>query len=61
MIIKMVLWSTLCWRVSSGQYACESGIFCHGPILDTVQRAQLFLDPKRFVDMPTKFPKDQVR
>ncbi len=43
-----------------GQHACESEIYCYGEILDTIQRAQLFLDPKRFVDMPTKLPKEKV-
>lgn len=45
---------------SGRQQACESEIFCHGSILDTIQRAELFLDPKRFVDMPTKHPKSVV-
>lgn len=43
------------------QYACESEIFCRGPLLDAIQRAQLFVDPKRFVDMPTRHPKEKVR
>lgn len=34
--------------------ACDSPIFCYGPILDKVQRSSLFKDTKQFVDMPTR-------
>ncbi|XP_047540830.1 trehalase-like isoform X1 [Vanessa atalanta] len=33
---------------------CESTIFCHGPLLDTVQMAGLYNDSKTFVDMKMK-------
>jgi hypothetical protein len=31
--------------------SCDSPIYCEGPILKTVQLAQLFDDSKTFVDM----------
>lgn len=31
--------------------SCESPVYCHGPLLDTVQSAALFKDSKSFVDM----------
>jgi alpha,alpha-trehalase len=34
--------------------SCQSPIYCNGIILQAVQRADLFADPKRFVDMPSK-------
>lgn len=33
---------------------CESLIYCHGPLLDTVQMAGLYNDSKTFVDMKIK-------
>lgn len=32
-------------------HTCDSPIYCEGPILKTVQLAQLFDDSKTFVDM----------
>ena len=40
--------------------ACNSPIYCHGPLLDAVQRSGLFGDSKRFVDMPTKKPEQTI-
>ncbi|XP_052753073.1 trehalase-like isoform X1 [Galleria mellonella] len=34
---------------------CDSLIYCHGPLLDTVQMAGLYNDSKTFVDMKIKF------
>ncbi|XP_045488241.1 trehalase isoform X1 [Pieris rapae] len=34
---------------------CDSTIYCHGPLLDTVQMAGLYNDSKTFVDMKMKF------
>ncbi|CAH0764744.1 unnamed protein product [Diatraea saccharalis] len=34
---------------------CESEIYCHGPLLDTVQMAGLYNDSKTFVDMKLKY------
>ncbi|XP_013200112.1 trehalase isoform X1 [Amyelois transitella] len=34
--------------------ACDSVIYCHGPLLDTVQMAGLYNDSKTFVDMKIK-------
>ncbi|XP_050685580.1 trehalase-like isoform X2 [Leptidea sinapis] len=34
---------------------CDSMIYCHGPLLDTVQMAGLYNDSKTFVDMKIKF------
>ncbi|KAJ2940978.1 hypothetical protein O0L34_g13104 [Tuta absoluta] len=36
--------------------ACDSLIYCHGPLLDTVQMASLYEDSKTFVDMKLKDP-----
>lgn len=36
--------------------ACDSMIYCHGPLLDTVQMAGLYNDSKTFVDMKLKMP-----
>ncbi|KAG1148244.1 hypothetical protein G6F37_003514 [Rhizopus arrhizus] len=34
-------------------HSCDSPIYCEGPILKTVQLAELYPDSKTFVDMPT--------
>ena len=39
---------------------CDSPIYCHGPIIDTIQRAGLYKDSKTFIDMPTSKPLAQV-
>jgi alpha,alpha-trehalase len=39
---------------------CSSKIYCNGELLEAVQRSGLFADSKTFVDMPTKFPEEQV-
>jgi alpha,alpha-trehalase len=40
--------------------ACQSQIYCEGPILHAVQMADIFNDSKVFVDLPLKFPPDIV-
>jgi alpha,alpha-trehalase len=40
------------------QLAESCKIFCHGPLLDAIQRAHIFTDSKDFVDMPLKFDPD---
>ena len=40
--------------------ACQSQIYCEGPILHAVQMADIFNDSKVFVDLPLKFPHDIV-
>lgn len=35
---------------------CASEIYCHGALLDTVQKAHIFEDSKHFVDMKLKHP-----
>ncbi|XP_073958964.1 trehalase [Choristoneura fumiferana] len=39
---------------SSFPPTCDSLIYCHGPLLDTVQMAGLYTDSKTFVDMKIK-------
>ncbi|KAK9719755.1 hypothetical protein K7432_004582 [Basidiobolus ranarum] len=39
---------------------CDSPIYCPGPLLDRIQKAQLYPDSKTFVDKPTSKPLDQV-
>lgn len=39
---------------------CTHPVYCTGPILDAVQRAQIFNDSKTFVDMPMKYPPSQT-
>jgi alpha,alpha-trehalase len=34
-------------------HSCDSPIYCEGPILKTVQLAELYSDSKTFVDMVT--------
>lgn len=41
-------------------YPCNDSIYCHGQILDTIQRMGMFSDSKQFVDMPTKKPRKEV-
>ncbi|XP_062603181.1 LOW QUALITY PROTEIN: trehalase-like [Saccostrea cucullata] len=41
-------------------YACDSPIFCHGKLLDTVQRLRLFNDSKTFVDMSLRESQDTI-
>ena len=38
-------------------FPCESKIFCHGELLETVQKSEIFSESKEFVDMKIK---DQV-
>ncbi|KAI9279182.1 trehalase [Sporodiniella umbellata] len=40
--------------------SCDSPIYCEGPILKTVQLAELFSDSKTFVDMPTTKSEKEV-
>lgn len=37
------------------QHQCDSQVFCKGPLLHAVQMAGIFVDSKRFVDMPAKY------
>jgi alpha,alpha-trehalase len=46
------------WFVSS--LTCNSLIYCKGPLLETIQNAQLFPDSKTFVDMPLKYKPEIV-
>ena len=39
---------------SSEGPVCDSGIFCHGKLLEAVQMANIFPDSKTFVDMKLK-------
>ncbi|KAL5519820.1 hypothetical protein ACEPAG_1480 [Sanghuangporus baumii] len=39
---------------------CPSEIFCAGPILQTVNIADIYTDPKTFVDKPTSRPPEDV-
>ena len=38
-------------------FPCESKIFCHGELLETVQKSEIFSESKELVDMKIK---DQV-
>ena len=40
--------------------ACDSQIYCHGEILDTVQKLELFEESKYFVDMGLKKSEDEI-
>ena len=35
-------------------YPCDSQIYCYGPLLEAVQKAELFSESKYFVDMKIK-------
>ncbi|KAG5889183.1 hypothetical protein JTB14_033660 [Gonioctena quinquepunctata] len=39
---------------------CFSDIYCHGRLLDTVQRARIYEDSKTFVDMKMKLPPNET-
>ncbi|KAI1180584.1 Six-hairpin glycosidase-like protein [Nemania sp. FL0916] len=39
---------------------CDSPVYCTGELLKQIELAQPFSDSKTFVDLPTKFPLDQV-
>lgn len=39
---------------------CESDIYCHGPLLHTIQMARIFKDSKTFVDMKMRFSIDDT-
>ncbi|KAJ8955421.1 hypothetical protein NQ318_003519 [Aromia moschata] len=39
---------------------CSSEIYCHGPLLHTVQMTKISKDSKDFVDMKMKYPANQV-
>ncbi|XP_059608546.1 trehalase isoform X2 [Phlebotomus argentipes] len=41
-------------RQVEGEDICDSEIYCHGPLLDTIQMAHLYNDSKTFVDMKLK-------
>ncbi|PJF17310.1 Trehalase [Paramicrosporidium saccamoebae] len=44
----------------SDREQCRSEIYCQGPLLATVQSSDLFIDCKRFVDMPGKYSEDII-
>lgn len=35
-------------------FPCKSQIFCHGELLETVQKSEIFSESKEFVDMKIK-------
>ncbi|XP_046406587.1 trehalase isoform X1 [Ischnura elegans] len=39
---------------------CPSNIYCHGPLLDVVQKASLYPDSKTFVDMKMKYSPEET-
>lgn len=45
----------LSFGVSLCNAGCTHPVYCTGPLLDAVQRAQIFNDSKTFVDMPMKY------
>ncbi|ORX53048.1 trehalase [Hesseltinella vesiculosa] len=62
-LVSTVLVAAVDLQSSGDSYtprSCNSPIYCDGPLLKTVQLAQLYPDSKTFVDMPTKNPEDQV-
>lgn len=40
--------------------SCTHPVYCVGPVLNAVQRAQIFNDSKTFVDMPMIYPPEQI-
>ncbi|XP_055328864.1 trehalase-like [Paramacrobiotus metropolitanus] len=41
---------------ASESLPCDSPVFCHGSLLQTVQMMRLFNDSKSFVDLPLRYP-----
>lgn len=39
---------------------CDSGIYCYGPLLDTIQMAHIYPDSKTFVDKKLKFSPGKI-
>lgn len=39
---------------------CESGVFCHGPLLDAIQMSRIYPDSKTFVDKKLKFTPGKI-
>lgn len=39
---------------------CHSKIYCEGPLLASVQRGNIFVDSKRFVDMPGRYSEEEI-
>ncbi|XP_044766321.1 trehalase-like isoform X2 [Coccinella septempunctata] len=66
--MKMVFWKYLMVvfvfeLVSSSDVLvppCSSEIYCHGPLLHTVQMARIYEDSKTFVDMKMKYPPNET-
>ncbi|XP_049881795.1 trehalase-like isoform X2 [Pectinophora gossypiella] len=62
MIVTMYLWGfflvVVAVRADRSKLppTCDSMIYCHGPLLDTVQMAGLYNDSKTFVDMKMRGP-----
>ncbi|XP_048777077.2 trehalase-like isoform X2 [Ostrea edulis] len=59
----ILLHLVLCFNTIQADYlipACNSPIFCHGELLDTIQRLRLFPDSKTFVDMSLRESPDAV-
>jgi len=50
MVIMVLGYNNMVYGAFESAESCK--IFCHGPILDAVQKAHLFPDSKHFVDMP---------
>jgi alpha,alpha-trehalase len=42
------------------RHACESKIYCYGKLIDTVMRAEIYEDPKDFVDLRMKISPNET-
>lgn len=60
LVLTVVLYFLLNSAESKAPPPCESSIFCHGPLLHTVQMSGIFKDSKTFVDMKLRFPPPTV-
>nr|AUX15124.1 membrane-bound trehalase [Sogatella furcifera] len=61
---QVLLLATLTTCATSGHKSlpptCQSDIYCHGPLIHTVQMASIFPDSKTFVDMKMKYSRNET-
>ena len=56
-ILILILITLVKMAATEDVFPCNSQIFCHGELLETVQKSEIFSESKEFVDMKIK---DQV-
>nr|ACV20872.1 membrane-bound trehalase [Nilaparvata lugens] len=64
-VVQVLLLAVLASSATNNAYkslppTCQSDIYCHGPLIHTVQMASIFPDSKTFVDMKMKYSRNET-